>query len=142
MQPQAALFMTNKLVFHTILAGKQTIAVADTDHNSSNGNDSVCHDVPGLDYEEVAGALAGATDVVLTADETRVLLKDHPRLTHQLAEWGVDDTELLEQLVNILSTDLIGERWPTYGETKIDYPAFVSRVHAAAKSKGYEIQAD
>lgn len=96
---------------------------------------------PGLDYDEVADALAGATDVVLTAEETRDLLNDHPRLTNQLAEWGVDDTELLEQLANILATDLIGERWPTYGETEIDYPAFVSRLHAAAKSKGYEIQA-
>ncbi|RMQ57460.1 hypothetical protein [Pseudomonas savastanoi] len=134
--------MTNKPVFHTILAGKQTIAVADTGHTSTDGKESVSHDVPGLDYEEVAAALAGATDVVLTADETRALLKDHPRLTHQLSEWGVDDTELLEQLVNILATDLIGERWPTYGETEIDYSAFVSRVHAAAKSKGYEIQAD
>lgn len=77
-------------------------------------------------------------DKVVSKTEVVRLLQ----LTHQLAEWGVDDTELLEQLVNILSTDLIGERWPTYGETKIDYPAFVSRVHAAAKSKGYEIQAD
>lgn len=90
--------------------------------------------------QEVAEALED-TGVRLTVDQVHVLLDGHAELIELLDDWGVDDTDCLGQLINLLSDQLVGEPWPTYGSVNQgrDLDAFTERLHAAARKHGYQV---
>ena len=86
---------------------------------------------------EIAEALE-VTGLRLTPAQVQQLLVDEDALVGQLEEWGADDTELLGQLANLLSEDLLGEAWPTFGQRTAgrDVDDFHVRFLAAARAGG------
>ncbi|WP_164153526.1 hypothetical protein [Stenotrophomonas maltophilia] len=91
-------------------------------------------------YAEVADALQ-VTGVALTVAQARQLLAGHAELLSQIDDWGVDDTEVLNQLACRLAVELIGEHWPTYGDERNgrDFRAFEASLRGAALARGYAL---
>lgn len=56
----------------------------------------------------------------------------------QLHEWRVE--ALLDEMADLLANDLLSEHCPTHGDANSNVDEFVSRLHLAAKMKGYELR--
>jgi len=90
-------------------------------------------------YAEIAEELQ-VTGVTLSASQARELVADDEELLEMIEEWGADDTELLGQLADLLSQQLLGESWPTFGEaTRPGADTFQERFEAAASAYGYAL---
>lgn len=97
-----------------------------------------------LDNDGLLAEIAGALEVTglrLTPAQVQQLLVDEDALVGQLEEWGADDSELLGQLANLLSEDLLGEAWPTFGQGTAgrDVDDFHVRFLDAARTRGYAL---
>lgn len=90
-------------------------------------------------FAEIAEELQ-VTGVSLSASQARELVADDDELLEMIEEWGADDTELLGRLANLLSHQLLGEAWPTFGEaTRPGADSFQERFEAAAAAYGYAL---
>ncbi|MDH0071289.1 hypothetical protein N7359_01870 [Stenotrophomonas maltophilia] len=90
-------------------------------------------------FAEIAEELQ-VTGVSLSASQARELVADDDELLEMIEEWGADDTELLSQLANLLSQQLLGETWPTFGDaSRPGADTFQERFEAAAKAHGYAL---
>lgn len=130
--------MEPKETFHMMIVGDKTISVKSTGV-ASTPEIEIPNDRNTLDYNEVAEGLADATGVVLTTRQLQDLLSDHGALISQLQAWGIHDTDLSVQVSNLLSSELLGELWPTYGEPGRDVDEFTTRLQTAAIAKGYTV---
>lgn len=97
-----------------------------------------------LDDEELIAEIAEALEVTglrLTPVQIQQLLVDEDDLVEQFEEWGADDTDLLRRLANLLSEHLLGESWPTFGESRAgrDVDDFQVRLLKAALARGYTL---
>ena len=120
-----------------LVVGDQVVAVSTTE-GCDNPPEVVFNDKNTLNYRSVAEGLADATGVVLTTLQLQLLLADQSRLVSRLHEWGVE--ALLDEMADLLANDLLSERWPTHGDANPNADEFVSRLHQAAKMKGYEVR--
>lgn len=120
-----------------LFVGDQAVAVCTTE-GGNTPPEVVFNDKNTLDYLSVAEGLADATGVVLTTPQLQHLLADQSRLVSQLHEWGIE--ALLDEMADLLANDLLREHWPTHGDANPNVDAFVSRLHQAAKMKGYELR--
>ncbi|QOX05569.1 MULTISPECIES: hypothetical protein [Xanthomonas] len=93
-------------------------------------------------FAEIAEVLQD-TGVALTAEQARELFGDNEELLDTIDEWGADDTEVLGQLASLLSQQLLGEQWPTFGEADHrDIDVFDKRIKDAAMARGYALVDD
>jgi hypothetical protein len=97
--------------------------------------------------QELLGECAQALEVTglrLTTEQVRDLLSSNHALAGELSEWGPRDTETLAQLVDHLTTQLLSESWPTFGEERSgrDTASFNQRFLAAARGAGYVVLQD
>ncbi|MDQ1090636.1 hypothetical protein QE400_000049 [Xanthomonas sacchari] len=91
-------------------------------------------------FAEIAEALQ-ITGICLTVAQAQELLGDDDELLDTIEEWGVEDTDVLGQLANLVSQKLLNEPWPTFGDHR-DPHAFEQRINAAATAQGYALVDD
>ena len=97
-----------------------------------------------LDDEDLLYEISESLEVTglrLTSAQVQMLLEDEDELIEQLEEWGADDGELMEQVANLLSQELLEEDWPTFGQKFAGYDVddFHVRFLAAARTRGYTL---
>ncbi|AQH05727.1 hypothetical protein A9R05_42680 (plasmid) [Burkholderia sp. KK1] len=93
----------------------------------------------GLDDDDVKACIdhiAGVAGIHLTREQMRGVLD--ARLSAEISEWGIDDTEVRGRIKNALSLHLIDRAWPLNGDdTNLDF--HLSELRAAAPKRGYEL---
>lgn len=86
-------------------------------------------------------ALHDQSGASLTRDQMKLFLNGS-YLLEEMVEFGEVDTVIRENLASELSKQLIGERWPTNGDTQsgmVDMDEFIERFNRAAEAAGYAI---
>ncbi|WP_440986272.1 hypothetical protein ACQHIH_21465 (plasmid) [Xanthomonas sontii] len=88
-------------------------------------------------FAEIAEALE-ITGFRLTSEQAQELLVDDGELLETIDEWGLEDTDVLGQLADLVSQKLINEPWPTFGDERY-IVAFERRLKEAAMLHGYAL---
>lgn len=87
--------------------------------------------------EEIAELIG----ITVPSEDLSKLLAPEQSLLGAAREWGVHDTVVRGQLVDVITRDLVGAKWPTYGDTRngVDLDAFIGQANAAALERGWAV---
>jgi hypothetical protein len=55
----------------------------------------------------------------LTPEEVEVLIKSSPVILLEIEQWGVRDTVVREEMMDVLAQKLIGRQWPQYAQADL-----------------------
>lgn len=88
------------------------------------------------DVKDCIDHIERVVGIRLTREQMRSVLD--ARLSAEISEWGIDDTEVRGQIENAISLHLIDQPWPSNGDdTDLDF--HLSGLRAAARKRGYEL---
>jgi hypothetical protein len=92
------------------------------------------------ELEDCVTGIQYSTGFILTHEQIKSILTVFD--IDEIRKFGVFDTVVRETLMNNVSKKLLGESWPTYGETRsgeVDWKNFISRLRLSAIDHGWKI---
>ncbi len=95
-----------------------------------------------IEDSDINDVIAVANDFVglkLTPFQARTILENNANYASQILDYGAFDTEVRSLLANIFAKQLVGRRWPTYGEGDAVSEKFQKDFEAAATKAGFEV---
>jgi len=82
-------------------------------------------------------AISDGTGIDLSRGQLEFLLSKYPLVDEDVNKWGANDTVVSGQLCDMVSNELIGKNWPTYGDN-VDMAFFYEELHREATNRGYK----
>ena len=89
------------------------------------------------DLDAVIDYIGDESGILLSQDEMSRILTLYPAQRGKLAVYGWEDTEVREQMLDVIAHFMANTRWPTGGDG-IDMDKFLSNLSSAANFMGYE----
>ena len=86
----------------------------------------------------VRSMIENRAGVVLTDDETALLLAANRDVVGQIVRWGTCDTGVDDAIMDMIAKHLRGIRWPLNGDS-IDFGLFTFSLKVAAVGRGYKV---
>ncbi len=94
-------------------------------------------DKENIKAKECINAISDGTGIELTKQQLEWFLHKYDHVNAEVDRWGASDTVVSGQLSDMISKELIGRNWPTYGD-KVDMDSFYEELHREATNRGYK----
>lgn len=80
--------------------------------------------------------------ISFTADQMNDIIDRNPNVSHEINHWGVSDTCVREQLMDVVGQELAGLQWPLYRDSAEYKEKFAQALAAGIARGGYRSRRD
>jgi hypothetical protein len=88
-------------------------------------------------YSTVADYIQSITGIAFQVEDAKLLLDLYPRARIKVAEFGIEDSDVKDEIAFSVSHFFLGCSWPTYGE-QVDHDSFVDLLKRQANKVGFQ----